>query len=111
MSYSSAEGSVITETVDVLASAAIFQAGRSGVLLLTASVVTGVIPGDKTVDFRGLTPAAGEVVITDLGQLAFNASDVVNGTAIVSYYAAPGVGSGVPDPAVDRLNDSQSALV
>lgn len=105
------EGQLIEELVTVAASAAVFNFSRKGNLLLAATVVTGVIPGAKTVDFRAVVPAAGEVTLNALGTgVTFNAADVVAGSATVRYIAQLGVGNSMPLPLVNRLGDAQSLI-
>ncbi|MEE9532843.1 MAG: hypothetical protein V3W06_00360, partial [Acidimicrobiia bacterium] len=75
VTYTTPEGQLITELITVTASVGTLLAGKSAALLVSASVVTGVVPGALTVDFRGLVPATGEVVIDDTGVLInFNAA-------------------------------------
>jgi hypothetical protein len=91
--YLPIEGEVITESVFVAASSAALPSGRKAVLLLSASVVSGIIPGAKTVVARGGAPAAGEAAINAAGTaIAFNAADVVAGSCELTYVVTPGSG-------------------
>lgn len=99
--YIPAEGVVVTETVQVTGSAASFLGGKTSRRLLAASVVTGVAPGPLTVVARASVPAATEVSLdADGAGVTFNAGDVVNGTATLTYIANPSVFAN------DRLNGS-----
>ena len=93
VSYLPFEGELITESVFVAASSAALPSGRKAVLLVSASVISGVIPGAKIVVDRGSAPAAGEVAINAAGSaIAFNAADVVAGQASLTYVITPGSG-------------------
>lgn len=93
VSYLPMEGEVFTEDLTVTASAAALSSGRGAVLLISAEVLTGIIPGAKTVTTRATAPAAGEASIDTLGtSIAFNAADVVAGTCRVTYIVTPGTG-------------------
>lgn len=93
VSYLSIEGEVFTESVAVAASVGAFASGRKGVMLLSATVDTGIILGAKTPAFRAAVPAAGTASINALGTgVTFNAADVVAGRATVTYVITPGSG-------------------
>jgi hypothetical protein len=88
--FLAAEGTVVTETLQVVASAATFLSGKHGVIVTAASVTAGLALGPKTTALRGTAPAAGTVALNGAGNgVAFNAADVVNGQATVSYVARP----------------------
>jgi hypothetical protein len=92
--YVAHEGDLVVETgVDVVAGVLTPAFARSAVCLIEATVVTGVIPGAKAITARGGAPAAGNAAIGDLGTILFNAADIVNGTATVTYIAYPGLGN------------------
>jgi hypothetical protein len=91
--YFAVQGEVFTETVSVAASAAPFSSGRGGVMLLAASVGVGLSLGAKTPVARGSAPAAGEAALSADGlSVAFNAADVVIGSATLTYAITPGTG-------------------
>lgn len=93
VSYLPFEGEIITETVNVAASAAALPSGRKTSLLIAASVVTGIATGAKSVMARGSAPAAGEAAINAAGSsIVFNAADVVAGSALLTYVITPGSG-------------------
>lgn len=105
------QGEIFEDFVVVAASSATLLGSRRGAVLLSAEVVTGVIPGAKTVDFRGAAIAAGEVGLALSGlTVTFNAADVVAGTARVRYVAQPGVGNGVQKSLATLLTELQAAL-
>jgi len=88
--YVGAEGTVVTETVQVAASVATFLAGKTGVKVLSATVLTGVVLGVKATVKRATAPAATKVALNALGNgVTFNAADVVAGTASITYVARP----------------------
>lgn len=104
--YLPAEGDIIEDSIQVPASGiGAFLQAREGVILLTATLVTGVVLGAKTVVTRGSAPGAGEAALSDLGQPIFLAADVGagGGTATVRYVARPGVGTGVDVDLLARL--------
>lgn len=109
--YIPVEGQILEDTVAVAASVATLPQSRRGQVLVSVSVVTGVIPGAKTVVARGTAaPTAGNCALSVLGTtVVFNAADVVAGTALIRYAAVPGVGSGVEDTIANKLL-SQVAL-
>lgn len=92
--YQPMEGEIFEDTVSVAASLALFAQSRRGLLLISATIVTGVIPGAKTVVARGTASAAGQAAISIVGTgVLFNAADVVTGVARLRYIAVPGVGN------------------
>lgn len=92
--YIPAQGEVFEETVVVDSSTGTFTASRGAVVLLEAEVVDGLIPGSKTISARSATPGAGAVALSLVGTtVAFNAADVVSGTARLKYVVTPGTGS------------------
>ena len=91
--YVARDGEIYTETITAVASSATLPQGKRGTTLLSARVVTGLIPGAKGILQRGATATAGNAALSVDGlSIAFNAADVVAGTVEVSYIAAPGVG-------------------
>jgi len=99
--YLAMEGTLVTETLQVAASAATFLSSKVSRRILSASVVTGIIPGAKVVAARGSAPAATGVALTDDGAgIVFNAADVVAGSCTVTYLASPTVFANA------RLNDA-----
>lgn len=90
LTYLAAEGTVVTETLQVVASAAAFLSNKHGVIVTAASLTAGIALGPKAVASRGTAPAAGSVALNGQGNgVAFNAADVVNGQCTVSYVARP----------------------
>lgn len=99
------EGDVITETMQVTASAGTFLQSRRARKLLSVTVDVGVSTGAKGINPRGSAAAAGLVAINTAGTgLVFDAADVVDGSATISYIATPSQGTGVADALVDRLS-------
>jgi hypothetical protein len=93
VSYIPFEGEVFTEDLTVSASSAALSSGRQAVMLISAQVLTGLVPGTKSVSARGAAPSAGSAAINTLGTaIAFNATDVVAGTCRVTYVITPGTG-------------------
>ena len=104
--YMSAEGQVITETVDVVASVGTLNFNRSATTLLSANVLVGATLGPiPTIVLRGTAaPSATECALSDVGNtIAFNAADVVTGSVSVSYIAFPGSGTSSQDSLADLL--------
>ena len=103
--YQPVEGEIYTDSVAVVASSATLLQSRRALKILSVSVVTGVIPGAKTVVARGTAaPTAGNVALNAAGAaVVFNAADVVAGTALITYIATPGVGNGPALPLSGRL--------
>lgn len=97
VTYAAQDGETFTETVDIVGSAALFLQSKRGVRLVSATVLTSNIPaglGAKTIAARGSAPAAGAAALSTAGTgVAFNAGNVVTGTASVTYIATPGVGA------------------
>jgi len=92
--YIGAEGDLITEQLTVTASSATLLQSRSAAVLRSVTVDVGVVLGAKAVGPRGAAPALGIANIDNAGTaITFNAGDVVNGTATVSYIAQPGIGT------------------
>ncbi len=90
--YVMAEGTVTTFTgLAVVAGVLTFPSGLVPNMLLSATVVTGVILGAKVVTTRGTAaPGAGLVALQANGLTAnFNAADVVNGTATIVALVDP----------------------
>lgn len=103
--YIAEEGPIVEDVVTVAASAAVLPLGRHAKRLLEVEVLTGVIPGAKTIDTRGSAAGAGEATLdVDGDSIDFNAADVVAGTARVRYIAFPGDGTGVPEPIGEVLD-------
>jgi hypothetical protein len=76
-------------TLEVAASVGLLPASKRAWILISGSVITGLIPGAKTPVARGSAPAASQIAIADDGRtIAFNAADVVGGTATVRVLAA-----------------------
>lgn len=98
------EGNVITETMQIAASAGTFLQSRRARKLISASVTVGVTPGAKAILPRGSGSVAASVSINAAGDgLTWNAADVVAGSATVTYVATPSQGTGVSSALVDRL--------
>lgn len=95
--YQAVEGDVIEETIQVVASVGTLLSGRGAAVLISASVTAGVVLGAVTPSPRGAAAATGEARINTVGTgIAFNAAQVVTGTALVKYVATPGLGSARP---------------
>jgi hypothetical protein len=88
--YVAAEGTIVTETVQVVASVATFLAGKTGIKVLSATVLAGIVLGAKATVKRATAPAATKVALSALGTgVTFNVADVVNGSASITYLARP----------------------
>lgn len=99
VTYVVCEGELITETIPAAASVGTFLAAKAARLLISAQIVTGVTPGtQEVIDVRTTAaPAAGHAALNALGTgVVFNAANVVAGTVLVTYIAAPGVGAAGP---------------
>lgn len=95
--YLPIEGDAFTETLPVASSAALIPQSKSGYMLVSCDLVTGLAPGVKTPVLRGSAPAAGEAAIsTDGLQIDFNVADVIDGSCVVTYLAFPGTGASTP---------------
>jgi len=104
VTYTTHEGQTFTEVIPVAGSTGTPLANKSAVFLISAEVTVGVATGAVTPDFRGVVPATGEAAIGDLGtDIEFNAAQVIAGSALVTYIAAPGVGVAL-DSIGDRLD-------
>ena len=73
---------------------------------MSATVVNGLVLGAKTVMLQGATPSAGQVALgVGNSTVAFNATDVVTGTATIVYYAMPGYGNAAASLATRLQSD------
>jgi len=103
--YLAVDGKEFSDEVSIAAGAGSFQQQRQGVLLLEVKVDGA----QRTIINRGGAPAAGEVCLSDDGQLTFNAAD--DGLkAEVRYLAQQGVGFGTDADAPTRLTTLQEDL-
>ena len=95
VTYIPFEGPVISDLVQVAASVGTLLQGRGAQKILSVTVNTGLVLGAKTVDVRGTAgPAAGHAASqNDPTLVNFNATDVVTGTATITYVAQPGMGT------------------
>lgn len=111
VSYIPYEGQIIEDFVQVIGGVATLLGSRKAFQLLFANVIAGVATGVKGQNLRGAAASSGFAALSLVGTtVAFNAADVVTGSARIRYIAQPGVGNGVVASQYDRLNASQSAL-
>lgn len=93
VTYLSVEGELFTDELAVAASSAALSSGRGALVLISTEVISGIIPGTKTIAARASAPAAGSAAVSLLGTaISFNAADVVTGTCRVTYVVKPGTG-------------------
>jgi hypothetical protein len=91
--YVPVQGEVFEETVPVTSSIASFTGSRGSVLLLSAEVVDGLVPGSKVISRRGDAAKPGAAALSVAGTtVVFEATDVVNGLARLRYVVTPNTG-------------------
>jgi hypothetical protein len=91
--YSSVEGEVFEDTIDIATNLGTLLGSRRASILLSATRLAGGAVGASTPVARPTTPTAGNAAIsaTDDSKIAFPAADAVT-RATVRYLAVPGVG-------------------
>jgi len=89
--YVMAEGTPTTLTAfSVVSGTLTLPSGITANMLLSATVVTGVLPGAVPVVDRGSTPGSGEVALSADGlTVEFHADEVIDGTATIEFLANP----------------------
>jgi hypothetical protein len=92
--YTSVEGEIFEETIDVASNAGTLLGSRRAITLLSATRVTGGATGAATPVQRGATPTTGQAAIgaADDSLIAFAGADAVT-RATVRYVAIPGQGN------------------
>lgn len=91
--YVPVQGEVFEETVPVTSKIASFTGSRGSVLLLSAEVVDGLVPGSKVISQRGDAAKPGAAALSVAGTtVVFEATDVVNGLARLRYVVTPNTG-------------------
>jgi len=107
VTYIPVEGELVSETIPVTAGGAgTFLRSKRATMLMSASLnAPAAAPGASIIDDRGTGAAAGHAQLTVAGTgVEFNAADCTAVcSADVTYYAVPGVGTGVDDDFGARL--------
>lgn len=92
--YLPEQGDLVSEQINVASSSATLAGSCRAIRLVSCTVDNGLVTGSKTILLQGATPSAGQVALgAGNSTVTFNATDVVTGTATITYLQMPGYGT------------------